>query len=150
LPFPQIFDVCRYDTGDRALLVLSGEIDLASAPLVRRWLSECLRDGVRTIDVDLGGVTFCDCAGIGVFVGAWKLATTAGGTLRLHNPSAVVARLLHLTGTGGRLLGTPSATELAVERRTPTAICSYFVVGDDHPEEFAGDPRRGGARPSHG
>ncbi|MGW0763540.1 hypothetical protein ACWD1Y_45015 [Streptomyces sp. NPDC002814] len=57
MPLPQL-TVYRHDRRKRALLTLSGEIDLESAPLVRTALERCLGDGIRAIDVDLADCAF--------------------------------------------------------------------------------------------
>ncbi|MBB3074909.1 MULTISPECIES: STAS domain-containing protein [Streptomyces] len=97
----------RHDQRKQALITLSGEIDLESAPLVRESLERCLRDGIRTIDVDLTPVTFCDCSGLSAFLHAAQQTTVAGGTLRLHHPPTTLARILDLAGCGFLLLGLP-------------------------------------------
>jgi anti-anti-sigma factor len=97
LPCPLHAD--RHDTKNRALIILTGEIDLQSAPLVRESLAQCLRDGIRAIDVDLTTVTFCDCSGLNAFLAASMLTKAAGGSLRLHYPSLAVARLFTLAGS---------------------------------------------------
>ncbi|MFF5362473.1 STAS domain-containing protein [Streptomyces scabiei] len=107
MPLPQL-TVRRHDRRTQALITLTGEIDLASAPLVGASLSRCLRDGIRTIDVDLTRVTFCDCTGLNAFLHAAGQTTVAGGTLRLHHPPAGLARILDLTDCGFLLLGLPS------------------------------------------
>lgn len=109
MPLPQMLNLYRHDRTDRALITLAGEIDLDSAPLVRESLAQCLRDGIRTIDVDLTTVTFCDCSGLNVFLAASERTAAAGGTLRLHYPPAILARLVALTGTGTLLFGLASA-----------------------------------------
>ncbi|WP_405639872.1 STAS domain-containing protein [Streptomyces sp. NBC_00019] len=53
-------NVYRHDRDTRALITLAGEIDLATAPLLRSALTACVHDGIRTVDVDLTAVTFCD------------------------------------------------------------------------------------------
>ncbi|MFD9395163.1 STAS domain-containing protein [Streptomyces sp. NPDC060000] len=92
---------------DRALITLSGEIDLDSAPLLCASLERCLRDGSHTIDVDLTSVRFCDCSGLNAFLRAAQQTTVAGGALRLHHPPPMLARMLELTGCGFLLLGPP-------------------------------------------
>ncbi|MFF3412507.1 STAS domain-containing protein [Streptomyces sp. NPDC002742] len=89
------------------MITLAGEIDLQSAPLVRAALKRCLDDGIRTIDVDLARVTFCDCSGLNAFLRAAQQTTEAGGTLRLHHPPPTLALILDLTGSGFLLLGLP-------------------------------------------
>ncbi|MGW0821769.1 STAS domain-containing protein [Streptomyces sp. NPDC002845] len=106
MPLPQL-TVYRHDRRTRALITLAGEIDLASAPLVRVSLERCLREGIRTIDVDLTPVTFCDCSGLNAFLHAAQQTTVVGGTLRLHHPPTTLARILDLVGCGFLLLGLP-------------------------------------------
>lgn len=106
MPFTQL-TVYRHDRRKRALITLVGEIDLGSAPLVRTTLAQCLHDGIRTIDIDLTPVTFCDCSGLNTFLLAAQRTTEAGGTLRLHHPPPTLALLLDLTGAEFLLLGVP-------------------------------------------
>ncbi|MGW3649847.1 STAS domain-containing protein [Streptomyces sp. NPDC000878] len=106
MPIPQL-TLYRHDRRKRALVTLAGEIDLESAPLVRTALAECLRDGIRTIDIDLSPVTFCDCSGLNAFLYASQQTTEAGGALRLHNPPPMLALILELTGSGFLLLDIP-------------------------------------------
>lgn len=104
-----LLDVDRHDTKNRARVTLTGEIDLDSAPLVRESLAQCLRDGIRTIDVDVTAVTFCDCSGLNTFLYALLNTTAVGGSLHLHYPSPALERLFALTGTGSLFLNLPDA-----------------------------------------
>lgn len=106
MPLPQL-TVYRHDRRKRALITLAGEIDLESVPLVRASLEQCLRDGIRTIDVDLTPVSFCDCSGLNAFLHAAQQTTVAGGTLRLHHPPPMLVLVVGLTGCGFLLLGPP-------------------------------------------
>jgi anti-sigma B factor antagonist len=99
MPLPRL-NVHRHDHTTRALITLAGEIDLATAPLVRAALAECLHDGIRTTDVDLTEVTFCDASGLNAFLTASGLATEAGTILRLHHPPPIMARIIEITGSG--------------------------------------------------
>ncbi|GAX56158.1 STAS domain-containing protein [Streptomyces olivochromogenes] len=102
-------NIYRHDRGSRALITLAGEIDPATAPLVRTVLERCLDDGITTIDVDLTTVGRCDSNGLNVFLEMSEHATTAHASLRLHHPSPPTARLL--TGTG--------STPLLLDHRAP-------------------------------
>jgi anti-anti-sigma factor len=75
-------------------VVLDGEIDVATAPAIRRFLMAAI--GGRDVDlaVDMSGVTFIGAAGIGVLVAAANRAREAGGGLSLLAPSPQVRRLL--------------------------------------------------------
>ncbi|MFD9224733.1 STAS domain-containing protein [Streptomyces sp. NPDC060064] len=106
MPLPRL-TIHRHDSESRALITLAGEIDLETAPLVRETLKRCLRDGIRTVDIDLAPVSFCDCSGLNAFLEASQHATTAGGALQLHYPPPTLARLVELTGSGFLLRGLP-------------------------------------------
>ncbi|NEA66478.1 STAS domain-containing protein [Streptomyces sp. SID12488] len=106
MPQPQL-TVHRHDRRTRALLTLTGEIDLVSAPLLRVSLEQCLRDGLRDIDIDLTQVTFCDCSGLNEFLLAAQRTTAVGGALRLHHPPPTLVRILDITGTSVTLAAVP-------------------------------------------
>jgi anti-anti-sigma factor len=74
-------------------------MDLDSAPHVHQAVRECLDAGIRTIDLDLDHVTFCDISGLHTLLDATWLTTAAGGRLRLENLCPMLSRLLTLTGT---------------------------------------------------
>ncbi|MEU3612355.1 STAS domain-containing protein [Streptomyces sp. NPDC006872] len=118
MALPQL-NVYRHERGTRALITLAGEIDLATAPLVRQAPAECLPDGIRSIDVDLTAVTFCDAGGLNAFLTASRLATDAGMTLRPHHPSQCMTRVIEITGSGFLLHSFPAAA--ARPRRIPVA-----------------------------
>ncbi|MFC9844016.1 STAS domain-containing protein [Streptomyces sp. NPDC060223] len=108
MPLSQL-NVHRHDKKKRSLVTLAGEIDLETASRVRETLEDCLRDGSRTIDVDLTSLTFCDCSGLNVFLEAWQHTIEAGGSLRLHHPPYTLLVIVDVTDTGFLLVGSPSA-----------------------------------------
>jgi anti-anti-sigma factor len=76
-----------------------GEVDLATAPAFRERLLSVLHDYTPAVlDVDLGGVTFLDCAGIGALVGVRNAAVQAGRRIRVTHPQPFVRRVLDVTG----------------------------------------------------
>jgi anti-sigma B factor antagonist len=77
-----------------ATVVLDGEIDIATAPAIRRLLLAAISGGSVHLAVDMSGVTFLGAAGIGVLVAAANRAWEAGGSLSLPVPSPQVRRLL--------------------------------------------------------
>ncbi|MFZ3468726.1 STAS domain-containing protein [Streptomyces sp. 4.24] len=90
----------RYDENGRVLIAPAGELDVSTVHSLRAALERCLHDGVRTIDIDLSAVTFCDCSGLGVLLSSWWRITAAGGTLRLHHPPPVLVRIIDITRSG--------------------------------------------------
>jgi anti-anti-sigma factor len=65
-----------------ATVVLDGEIDIATAPAIRRFLMAAINGGDVHLAVDMSGVTFIDASGIGVLVAAANRARQAGGACR--------------------------------------------------------------------
>ncbi|MFD4560127.1 STAS domain-containing protein [Streptomyces sp. NPDC058469] len=106
MPLPRL-TIYRHDRRNRALITLVGEIDLESTPRVRAALARCLSDDIRTIDIDLTTVTFCDCSGLNTFLYAAQKTTEAGGTLQLHHPPPTLDLIFDVTGSGFLLLGPP-------------------------------------------
>ena len=77
-----------------ATVVLDGEIDIATAPAIRRFLMAAISSGDVHLAVNMSGVTFIGAAGIGVLVDAANGAREAGGSLSLLAPSLQVRWLL--------------------------------------------------------
>jgi anti-sigma B factor antagonist len=75
-----------------------GDLDLSSAPDLRRHLITAGGATGGRVVVDLVGVHFVDSQGLGTLVGGLKRARSHGGDLRLARPGPDVAALLALTG----------------------------------------------------
>lgn len=89
--------VARLVTGpEQATIALRGELDFATAPTVTAELADCLSHGYRHVDLDMSGVSFLDCAALGVLVSAHRQYLEARGTLVLVGVGGRVARLLML------------------------------------------------------
>lgn len=84
--------------GDGAVLFLSGELDMATAPRLRQAIVGAIADGAGDLVLDLGEVSFCDSVGLGIIVGGLKRARSHGGDLRLRAVPARLAETLALTG----------------------------------------------------
>jgi anti-sigma B factor antagonist len=85
------------------IVTISGEIDIASAPVLRGQLLGLLRPHASRIVIDLSGVTFCDASGLAVLVAARRRAGLLDGVLRLAAPAPLTATVLRLTGLDSRL-----------------------------------------------
>ncbi len=83
---------------DGPVVVLSGEADTTSAPLLREVLAEQLDAGARLVTVDASGLSFLDSVSIRVLVLAARALQARHGRLVLARPQPVVARLLEITG----------------------------------------------------
>ncbi|MEH1128439.1 STAS domain-containing protein [Micromonospora sp. CPCC 206061] len=88
-----------YPSPATARVAVVGEVDLATTPLLRERLLRMLRDErPDLLDVDLTGVTFLDCTGLGVLVAVRSAAVQAGCQMRVSHPQPIVRRVLEVTG----------------------------------------------------
>jgi anti-anti-sigma factor len=77
------------------VLHLTGDIDYAVSPKLRRELDRRSAQPPDQIVVDLSGVTFMDCSGLRPLL---EVQERIGDRLRLENLPRQVSRLLQLTG----------------------------------------------------
>lgn len=85
-----------------ARVAVVGEVDLATAAALRERLLSVLRDqSPAVLDVDLAGVTFLDCAGLGALVGVRSAVVHTGCRMRVCHPQPIVRRVLEVTGLLG-------------------------------------------------
>ena len=90
-------------------LVIGGEMDKAAEDraraaflwLVRQAPGDCLV-------VEVSGVTFCDAAGLRVFLELHRAALGTHRTVVLRGPGRQLERLLHVTGAAGLFVIQPS------------------------------------------
>lgn len=77
---------------------LTGELDVAHAPVVRERLLTLLRPGSSHLVVDLSHVTVADASGLAVLFSAARRARLLGGYVRLAAVSPSAEQVLHITG----------------------------------------------------
>jgi anti-sigma B factor antagonist len=80
-----------------SVVVVAGELDLSTAPRLKRMLLEALRVGRSRLVVDLSGATFMDSTALGVLVGV-RRALEAGEQLIIVCPRGDVLQIFELTG----------------------------------------------------
>ncbi|WP_217213019.1 anti-sigma factor antagonist [Streptomyces sp. AC550_RSS872] len=85
--------------GDRVRVTVSGELDLDASERFRGVLRHALNRSVRGIDLDLEGVSFCDCSALNILLHLRHRALEQSKTVIIHATSTAVDRLLTLTGT---------------------------------------------------
>jgi anti-anti-sigma factor len=78
--------------------VLSGALDLASAPELETCLSEILADGHAHVLVDLNQLDFVDSTGVNVLIRAKQKATMSGRQLVLRRPTAQLHSVFTVVG----------------------------------------------------
>lgn len=94
-PDLQVVTLYRLDT---AILAVSGDLDVASAPLLRAHIGFALDRQPARLVLDLAGLRFCDATGLSVFVMAKNAATREDASLALAAVPRLVTRLLRMTG----------------------------------------------------
>lgn len=80
------------------IVYLQGEVDLASAPQLRRGVYDLIDQGHQRIAIDLSDVDFMDSTGLGVLIGALKRLRESDGSLVLAGIKPAVARVFEITG----------------------------------------------------
>jgi len=86
------------DSTTNVLLTVSGEVDSFTAPALREAIDAACTDDLRTLTIDLGGVTFLDSAGLCVLASAHRRAEERGVRLRVLASGRPVVRPLQITG----------------------------------------------------
>jgi anti-anti-sigma factor len=96
LPAPP-FSVRGFRTPDGYRLVVVGELDLATGPLLTDQLIEAERRRPGTLTLDLSGLTFMSGAGMRILLHAARRAQRERRGLVVLNPRPHIRRLFELT-----------------------------------------------------
>ena len=94
-----VFEIGTSYTPPLAVLRLKGELDLNTVKALGWALDEALEQRCILVGMDLSGVSFIDCSGIGALVEAMHRLSTSSAQLCVHRLSPQVARMMKLTGT---------------------------------------------------
>jgi anti-sigma B factor antagonist len=84
--------------GGTTVVAVGGELDIASAPMLKDAIDRARQDDADDLVVDLRDLEFMDVSGLRVLMRAQQRADETGGRLRLANVRDSVRRLLALTG----------------------------------------------------
>lgn len=84
--------------GDEVILVLVGELDPHTAPILRSSVDDAVSDATTTLVLDVAGLQFIDSSGLRVIISAHKVMADKGGRLVLRAPTENTRRLLEITG----------------------------------------------------
>jgi anti-sigma B factor antagonist len=91
-------DVVLEDLSGFAVVGLSGEVDVYSAPKLRETIKDLVDDGKYNIVVDLEKVAFLDSTGLGVLVGGLKRVKHHNGELGIICNQEKILRIFRITG----------------------------------------------------
>lgn len=86
-----------------AIVVVRGELDLASSPQLEQELERVWGSGSDQLVIDLRELEFMDSTGLSIIVSAHQRLSEAGRKLSVVRGPAQVQRLLDLTGVSERL-----------------------------------------------
>jgi anti-anti-sigma factor len=85
------------------VITVSGELDLASSPILEARLEQVFASDATPVVIDLRKLDFMDSTGLSVLIKAHQAAEEAERQLYLVKGPPQVQRLLTLTGVGERL-----------------------------------------------
>ena len=88
--------------GAAARVELRGDVDMATAPQLRRVLDDLIDGGAVEIVLDCRHLEFLDSSGIGALVAA-RSRIGADGVIALEDPRANVRKVLEVTGVDQEL-----------------------------------------------
>ena len=84
--------------GSAEVVQVTGEVDIATAPLLRAVLDTVVGRRPSLVEVDLSGATFLDAHALSVLTAVRRRLAGRHARLVLRDPSPVALRLLELTG----------------------------------------------------
>jgi anti-anti-sigma factor len=96
--------------GGTVVLVIKGDLDLASAPSLKWAMTDEVRAGAKQLVLDLAGVAFMDSTAIGVLVGIRRLLPDREA-VALASPTPEVRKTLEITGLESTFRTFPTAAE---------------------------------------
>jgi len=92
-------------TSAAPVVVVRGEIDVATSPQLRNELNALVERGAREITLEFGDVSFVDSSGLGVLVGTYKRLREEGDrSIRIVGAQPSVRKVFEITGLESALL----------------------------------------------
>jgi len=88
---------------DQHVLVLSGELDIASSGVLDTAIAELCTDGARRIVLEMGSLQFMDSTGLRAVLVGRELCEVNGCELLVGELSPQVRRLLDISGVAEKL-----------------------------------------------
>jgi anti-sigma B factor antagonist len=97
-------------SGDCAVLRITGEVDIYTAPMLRERIQDLAAKGAVHIIADMSRVDFLDSTGLGVLVGGLKRLREHDGSLTPVTSTARILNILQITGLTRVLPPQPSVS----------------------------------------
>src|ERR1041384_6574921 len=96
---PAEFALSEESLGEgRHVVAVRGEIDLFTAPELKKMLADAIENGATQVVVDLSETTFLDSTALGVLIGAVKRLRSRDGQLVIVNVDENIAKTFEITG----------------------------------------------------
>jgi len=83
------------------VLVVSGRMDAENAPQFEQQCRASIAEGLTSLVVDLGGLTYVSSMGLRSFISIGKALHDKGGALRLCRLTGLVKQVFEITGLLG-------------------------------------------------
>ncbi len=80
------------------VVAVAGEVDIFTAPDLKRTVAQAIEDGARMLVVDLTQTRFLDSTALGVLIGAVKRLRPLDGRLAIVNTEPSTAKTFQITG----------------------------------------------------
>jgi anti-sigma B factor antagonist len=97
-PSTSTFTIEQREAGNRTVLAVAGEVDIATSPALQSALQTALEASPQELWVDLCATTFMDSSGMHVLLDSHRLAERLRRRLMIVCPPGNVRRVLDLTG----------------------------------------------------
>jgi anti-sigma B factor antagonist len=106
-----------WPTGE-AVVDMDGELDIATAELAVRYVTQVIDRHRGPVIVDLAALGFCDARGLAALLRMAGHAKQAGCPFGLASPAPSLVKIMRITGLDRRFLTTPAAARLIPEGAT--------------------------------
>jgi anti-sigma B factor antagonist len=92
------FQMTVVEDDTSAIVTVSGELDLRTAPPLREELVGLVSRGVRSVTVDMSQLDFIDSTGLAVLISGMKRLRQLGGELTLRSLHPKTIKVFEITG----------------------------------------------------
>lgn len=92
------FSLAEEQANDVHVIAVSGEVDIFTAPELKRAMTAAMDAGARSVVIDLSETRFLDSTGLGVLIGAVKRLRLVDGRMLIVNHEPSTAKTFAITG----------------------------------------------------
>ncbi|AGC69373.1 stage II sporulation protein [Thermoclostridium stercorarium subsp. stercorarium DSM 8532] len=90
--------VDNHNDNGKVRIILSGEIDIATAPEFKTRLYDLIGDGTKDIELVCDGLSYIDSTGLGILVGALKRVKNHQNNVYIYHLRDNIKKLFKITG----------------------------------------------------